>query len=119
MEKYTTINEYLKTLPESTQEVLQTLRETIQKEAPETVEAISYGMPTFKFQGKNLIHFAGWKDHIAVYPTASKLEAVADEVAQYRTGKGTLQFSLDKALPLDLIRRIVSIRIQEIEKKLQ
>lgn len=115
MDKYTTIDEYLQSQSEKTRTTLQSIRETISKEAPEAVEAISYGLPTFKLHGKNMIHFAAFKDHIGVYPTSSLLESQIPEVAEYRTGKGTLQFPLEKPLPLDLIKRIVQIRRQEIE----
>ncbi len=117
MEKHTTIDEYLKTVADDTRKVLQEMRETIQKEAPEAIEAMSYGMPTFKYNGKNLVHFAGWKDHIAVYPTPSNLESEIPEVAKFRTGKGTLQFLLHEPLPFDLIRKIVQFRVKEMTKK--
>ncbi len=110
-----TIDEYLKLFPEDIKIKLQRIRKTIAEEAPDAVEAISYQMPTFKLDGKNLIHFAGFKDHLSLFPTASKLEDHLPEVAKYRTGKGTLQFSLDEELPVGIIRKIVQIRVSEIK----
>jgi uncharacterized protein YdhG (YjbR/CyaY superfamily) len=113
--KYKTVDEYIELQPEELREVLQELRKVIKEEAPDTVESISYQMPTFKLNGKPLIYFAGWKDHIALYPTASNLESAIPEAADYRTGKGTLKFPLAKPIPFTLIRRIVKFRIKEIE----
>jgi uncharacterized protein YdhG (YjbR/CyaY superfamily) len=117
MDKNKTIDEYLVAHPENIRTILQSIRETISNEAPESVEAISYGMPTFKLFGKNMIYFAGYKDHIGIYPTSSHLEEHIPEVAEYRTGKGTLRFPLEKKIPLDLIKKIVKIRIKEIRNE--
>jgi uncharacterized protein YdhG (YjbR/CyaY superfamily) len=115
MDKNKTIDEYLHAHSENIRTILQSVRDTISNEAPEAVEAISYGMPTFKLFGKNMIHFAGYKDHIGIYPTSSQLEKHIPEVAEFRTGKGTLRFPLEKEIPFDLIRKIVQIRIKEIQ----
>lgn len=109
-----TIDEYIAAFPSETQKILQKIRETVQQEAPTATEAISYGMPTFKLNGKNVIHFAGYKGHIGIYPTASKVEESIPQAAQYRTGKGTLQFSLDEDFPYELIASIVRYRLQEM-----
>ena len=113
-----TIDEYIAAFPKEVNEILQTLREAIKEQAPEAVEAISYQMPTFKLNGKNLVHFAAFKNHIGFYPTASNLESSIKEAARYRTGKGTLQFPLDQPLPMPLIRNIVQFRVKEIREKL-
>lgn len=115
-DNYKTIDEYINLQPRGVAEALEDLRNTIKGEAPEAVETISYMMPTFKLKGKNLIHFAAFKNHIGVYPTASNLESEIEEVTKYRTGKGTLQFPLDKPIPMDLIRDIVRFRVKEISK---
>ena len=80
--------------------------------APDAQEAISYGIPTFKLHG-NLVHFAAFKTHISFFPMSSPMEAFKEEVAEYKTGPGTLQFPLDEPLPLELIRRIVQYRVKE------
>lgn len=110
------INTYLAGFPEETQYMLRDIRETIAKAAPNAVEAISYGIPTFKLEG-NLVHFAGYKKHIGFYPGAAAIEDFKKELAAYNLSKGTVQFPLDKKLPLALIARIVKYRVrQNLEK---
>jgi uncharacterized protein YdhG (YjbR/CyaY superfamily) len=104
------IDEYIAAYPVDVQELLQTMRTTIQQAAPDATEAITYAIPTFKLNG-NLVHFGGYKSHIGFYPAPMGIEAFADETAQYETGKVTLQFPIDKPLPLDLITRIVKFRV--------
>lgn len=115
MDLVTTIDDYIAKAPEQSQKKLQMLREIIKSTAPDAGEAISYMMPTFKMHGKNLIHFAAFRDHISVFPTASNLESELPEVKKYRTGKGTLQFPNDSEIPLDLIKRIVQFRVKEMD----
>jgi uncharacterized protein YdhG (YjbR/CyaY superfamily) len=107
-----TIDTYIAGFPEDVQAILQQIRRTIHETAPEATEAISYGMPTFKLHG-NLVHFGAFKSHIGFYPVPSGVEAFKDELAAYKQGKGSVQFPLDKPMPLDLIRRIVEFRVQE------
>lgn len=107
-----TIDAYIAGFPEEVQAILQLIRRTIHETAPEATEAISYGMPTFKLHG-NLVHFGAFKSHIGFYPVPSGMEAFKDELAAYKQGKGSVQFPLDKPMPLDLIRRIVEFRVQE------
>ncbi|MES2810239.1 MAG: DUF1801 domain-containing protein [Bacteroidota bacterium] len=106
------IDEYIAAFPENVQELLQIMRATIQEAAPEATEAIAYAIPTFKQNG-NLVHFAGYKNHIGFYPAPMGFEAFKEETAQYEAGKGTLQFPIDKPLPLDLVTRIVKFRIEK------
>lgn len=108
----TTIDAYIATFPVSTQALLQQMRNTITKAAPKAEEAISYGMPTFKLQG-NLVHFAGYKNHIGFYPAPSGIEAFADELKKYKTSKGAIQFPVDEKLPLALVTKIVKFRVKE------
>lgn len=107
-----TIDAYIAGFPEEVQAILQQIRRTIHETAPEATEAISYGMPTFKLHG-NLVHFGAFKNHIGFYPVPSGMEAFKEELAAYKQGKGSVQFPLDKPMPLDLIRRIVEFRVQE------
>jgi len=109
---YQNIDEYIRTFPQEVQEKLQKVRQTIRDAAPEAKEAISYQMPTFKLNG-NLVHFAGYEHHIGFYPVPTGMEAFKEELSQYKTGKGSVQFPLDQPLPLDLIRRIVEFRVKE------
>ncbi|MFD2144905.1 iron chaperone [Mucilaginibacter antarcticus] len=106
------IDEYIAGYPEDVQQLLQIIRTTIQQAAPDATETIGYGIPTFILNG-NLVHFGGYKKHIGFYPAPMGIEAFAAETAQYETGKGTMQFQLDKPLPLDLITKIVKFRVEK------
>ncbi len=107
-----TIDEYIAGFSPEIQEKLETIRATIRKAAPKAEEAISYMMPTFKLHG-NLVHFAAFKNHIGFYPGASGIAAFEEELAGYETSKGTVQFPLDKRVPLTLITKIVKFRVQQ------
>lgn len=107
-----TIDEYIKSFPNEVQDMMQELRKTIKKVVPEAQETIAYGIPTFKLHG-NLVHFGGYKSHVGFYPAPSGIEAFSKELVQYKTGKGTLQFPLDKPLPLELIRKVVEFRKEQ------
>lgn len=110
--KITTIDEYIAGFPADVQEHLHQIRETIKSTAPTATEKISYGMPTFHLNG-NLIHFAGYKKHIGLYPAPQGIEAFKDELAVYKGAKGSVQFPLDKPMPLDLIARITKYRVAQ------
>lgn len=114
---YQTIDEYIKTYPKDIQVLLEKVRQTIRRAAPEAVEAIDYQMPTFKLNGKNLVHFAGWKHHIGFYPVPSGIEAFKKELSQYKMAKGSVQFPLNKPMPLELISKIVKFRVNENKEK--
>jgi uncharacterized protein YdhG (YjbR/CyaY superfamily) len=116
MKKYTDIDTYIANYPKNVQLLLRTMRATIQKAAPKAQEAISYGVPTYKLNG-NLVHFGGFKDHVSFFPTASGTAAFKREISKYKNSKGTIQFPLDKPLPLDLITKIVRFRVVENLKK--
>lgn len=106
------IDEYIAGFPKDVQELLEELRDTIHKAAPAAEEAISYAIPTFKLNG-NLVHFAGYKNHIGFYPGASGIEAFKKELSSYKGAKGSVQFPIDEPLPLALIGRIVKFRVSE------
>lgn len=108
------IDEYIASFPEEIQKMLTEIRSVIKKIAPQAEETISYNIPTFKLNGSYLIYFAGWKNHISLYPFSTAMEAAIKEASAYKTpGKGTIQFSTDKPLPIDLITKIVKLRIKE------
>ena len=113
---YSTIDEYIKTFPAETQKRLKAIRKLISKLAPEATEKISYQIPTFYLNG-NLIHFAGFANHIGLYPTPSGVEEFKLELSKYKQGKGSVQFPLNEPLPLDLIGRIVRFRVEKNAKK--
>jgi uncharacterized protein YdhG (YjbR/CyaY superfamily) len=113
---YKTIDEYIKTFPPDIQIILEKMRQTIRKSAPEATEAISYQMPAFKLNG-NLVFFAAFKNHIGFFPTPSGIEAFREELSPYTLSKGTIQFPLDKPVPFDLVKKIVIFRVKENSKK--
>jgi len=108
-----TIDEYMAGFPTDVQEVLQKIRGTIKKTAPKAEEAISYKMPSFNLNGQYLIYFAAYKKHIGLYPVPNGDAEFNKEIAGYQSGKGTLQFPLDKPIPYKLISKIVKIRTKE------
>jgi uncharacterized protein YdhG (YjbR/CyaY superfamily) len=115
--QFKTIDEYIKIFPQDVQRSLERMRQTIQAAAPEAVEAISYQVPIFRLDGKNLVHFAGYKNHIGFYPVPSGIRAFKKELSQYKQGKGSVQFPLDKPVPYDLVKKIVIFRAKENTKK--
>ena len=111
------IDEYIAIYPPQIQKLLQNLRQVIQKTVPKAQEAIKYQIPTFTFHG-NLLHFGAYKSHIGLYPAPSGIQTFKQELAPYVTGKGTIQFPLDKDLPIELIIKIVKFRVNEnLEKQ--
>lgn len=111
---FKTIDDYIASFPDDVQPVLETLRQTIHEAAPTAEEKISYNMPTFVVGERALIHFAGWKEHISLYPVSTAMERSLEELNDYKTsGKGTIQFPLDQPLPLPLIKKIIVFRLQE------
>jgi len=108
-----TVDDYLAALPEDQHAVLEKLRETIKAAAPDAAESISYGIPSFKYKGRPLIHIGAAKHHCAIYGLVP--DAFKDELQQYDTSKGTIRFPADKPLPETLVRKLVKARIDEIE----
>ena len=113
----TSIDEYIAGFPPETQEMLEEIRGIIRSVAPDATETISYAIPTFDLNGKHLVHFAGFKNHVGLYPTPSGMVAFAEELARYKSGKGSAQFPLGQPLPKDLIRGIVEFRVGEVSGK--
>lgn len=112
--KFKDIDEYHALQPEEYRQVLEELRKAIKQAAPLATETISYGMPAFK-QNKVLVYYALNKHHIGFYPTPSPIMHFKKELEKYNTSKGAIQFPLDKKLPLNLIKKIVQFRINEIQ----
>ena len=107
-----TVDLYLADFPLETMLLLNQLRETIRKAAPEAEEVISYQMPAYKFHGM-LVYFAGCKNHIGFYPTSSGIANFKKELSSYKSSRGSVQFPLDQPLPLELISEIVRFRVAE------
>lgn len=106
------IDAYIAGFPAEVQAILQKVRAVIRKAAPTAEEAMKYGIPTFVLDG-NLIHFAGFKSHVGLYPTPSGIVAFKKELAGYASSKGAIQFTLDKPIPYALIERIAKFRVKE------
>jgi len=113
---FSTIDEYISQFPPEVREKLQQMRAVIKEAAPEAAERISYQMPAFYLNG-NLVYFAAFKHHIGFYPAPRGIEAFQEELSQYKGAKGSVQFPLDKPLPLELVSRIVKFRAAENTKK--
>lgn len=107
------INEYIAGFPESVQGILEALRATIKEAAPGAEETISYAIPAFKLKGRMLVYFAGFKNHIGLYPAPRGNEAFKKELSGYKGGKGTVQFPLNEPIPLPLVAKIVKFRAKE------
>ena len=115
--KVENIDDYISDFSVETQKYLNEMRELIRKLAPDSVESISYAIPTFSLNGKYLVYFAGFKNHIGLYPTPVGIEAFKEELSNYKTGKGSVQFPLNKPLPIALITKIVKYQIEQNEIK--
>ena len=113
---FTTINDYLEGITDENRAVLQHLRTVIKATVPEVEECISYMMPAFKYKGKALCYFAAFTKHCSFFP-GGIVKGFEDELKDYKTAKGTIQFTPKKPLPDDLVMRIVQFRIQENEEK--
>jgi uncharacterized protein YdhG (YjbR/CyaY superfamily) len=111
-----TIDEYIAGLLPDIQQIVAEIRATVKKSAPDATETISYGMPAFKQNGI-LVYFAAFKQHIGFYPTPSGTEEFKAELAKYKSGKGSVQFPLDKPMPLALIAKMVKFRVKEDKEK--
>jgi uncharacterized protein YdhG (YjbR/CyaY superfamily) len=114
--KFSSIDDYIASFPVETREILEQLRETIRKNAPEAMQTINYGIPTFTLKG-NLVHFAAFKNHIGFYPTPSGIEAFKKDLSVYEVAKGSVKFPIEEPLPLALIGRMVKFRVEENKAK--
>jgi len=108
----TTITEYINAAPKEARKKLREMRACIREAAPEAKESLKWGMPAFSYR-RILVTFASFKHHIGFYPTPSAVTAFARELSKFATAKGSIQFPLDKPLPLSLIRKITAFRVRE------
>lgn len=117
-QRYDTVDEYVASFPVEVQVKLQAMRATVRAAAPAAVELISYGMPTYKLDGRALVHFAGWTSYLSLYPTPAEDGtdgALERELKPYRATKATARFPLDRELPLPLVARIVEALLRQRE----
>lgn len=108
-----TIDEYIASCPEEVQPKLQTIRKKAGSLIPDAEEKISYGIPTFR-KGKNLFHFAAFKNHIGLYPGSAAIKACSKDLKRYTTSKGAIQVPLDKAVPLQLIDKLIRFNLKTL-----
>lgn len=113
MHQVNTIDSYIASQPAPVRQLLKQMRDTIHEAAPDTLENISYGIPTFTLQGKNLVHFAAAKHHIGFYPSPEAILVFQKELSVYKSAKGSVQFPLEQPLPLKLVRRMVLYRVMQ------
>lgn len=112
--KFRNIDEYIYTLREDQVKRLQEMRRLIVQIAPEAVEVISYNMPAYKVYGRILVYLAAHKEHLGFYPANARIiELFRDDLRDYYTSKGTIRFEYKKAIPVDLIRKIIEYRVNE------
>lgn len=112
----TSVGEYIEAAPEGARKKLREMRACIRKAAPNATEGLKWGMPAFSYK-RILVTFAAHKNHIGFYPTPSAVSAFAKELSKFNTARGSIQFPLQKPLPLPLIRRITAFRVRESVKQ--
>ncbi len=106
------INEYIAAFPQDVQEILEKIRLTIRRAAPDAEETIRYRIPTFTLKG-NLVHFGAFKKHIGFYPASTGVEKFRNELSKYEGARGTVRFPFEEPIPFTLIGRIVTFRVKE------
>ena len=108
------VEAYLAALPDDQRTVMEHLRGIIRAAAPEATEQISYGMPAFKTNGRFLVSYAAFKRHFSLFPASQAvIDALGDEITPYHTGKGTIQFTVERPLGADVVTRLVKVRLEE------
>ena len=111
--QFENIDEFIGSFPPDVRRILEKMRKTIHKAAPEAEEAMRYGIPTFRLNDENLVHFSAFAKHIGFYPNPSAIVAFKKELSAYKGAKGSVQFPLNKPIPFDLVKRIVKFRVKE------
>lgn len=111
---YKTMDEYIDSSPENVKGLLEKIRQTIKAIIPDAIETIGYGVPSFDMNDKHIIMFAGFKNHIGIYPTPAVIENFKKDLKDYKTAKGSIQFQLDKPIPYDLIKKIIEYKIKQM-----
>ena len=115
MAKATTVDEHLAALPDDRRGTMEGLRQTIRDAAPDAVETIAYDMPAFRTAGgKFLVSFDAYQRHYSLFPASETvIEEIGEPIRPYLSGRGTIRFPASRPIPLDLVRRVVEIRVRE------
>lgn len=116
MKNARSIDSYISDFPDDVQVILRKMRSTIRPLIPKVEEAVKYGIPTFMYNGKNLVHIGGFKDHVSLFPGSKGISVFKKELAKYKTSKGTIQFSLDQPIPYTLIKKVVRYCVKQFKK---
>lgn len=117
-EQFTSIDAYIASFPIDVQTILEEVRRRLHSVAPTSVEAIRYNIPTLTLDGRSLVHFAGWKSHVSVYPAPTSSDPQFEkEIAAYRGGKGTLRFPLSEPIRYDLIERVAHLLLTQLDER--
>ena len=111
--QFVTVQEYLDSFPDDVAEVLRQVRERVRTAAPGAEEVINYGIPTLRLEGRSLLHFAGWKKHVSIYPAPDDRTSIEPEIDRYVAGRGTLKFPLAEPMPLDLIEKVAHLLVAQ------
>lgn len=111
------IDAYLAGLPNDQHAALQSLRETVAATAPEAVEAISYGLPAFRYRGEAIVWYHATKGHCSFFPTGEPIDAHREALAGFQLSKGTIRFKPDHPLPKDLVAEMVRYRVAQVDAK--
>ncbi len=112
-----TLDEYLQNITPTQRAEYERIRAIVKKLVPDVEEVISYGIPTFKHNGKYVLYFGAYKHHMSVYPVTGRIdEILGKEIANFRTSKGTLQFTSDNPIPEPLLTKMIQIRLEDISK---
>ncbi|MEA2547566.1 MAG: hypothetical protein QOE42_164 [Chloroflexota bacterium] len=114
-----TVEEYLATLPADRRTAVETMRRTIRAAAPDAVETIAYSMPAFRSHGGQfLVSYAAYKRHFSLFPASGAVvEALGEEIEPFLAGKGTIRFPADRPIPVELVTRVVEVRLTEKKEK--
>ncbi len=113
------VDDYLARVPDESRATLEKLRKTIKSTAPKAVEVISYGVPTFKLDGRMLVSYAAFKNHCSFFPGAAPIKAHEADLKSYETSKGTIRFPTNKPLPASLVKKLVKARLEENQARAQ
>lgn len=108
------IDTYLNKISEPQKTELERVQKIIAETVPDATEAISYGMPGYKYNGKYLITFAGFKDHMSLFPGSHAIEVMGNKLDRYKISKGTVQFTLENPLTESLVKEMLAIRVNDI-----